>query len=318
MKTLRKELMPISIMLALSIGLVSVVPISRCDYFIIGFLTSACLWIVYAVSWDLLGGYTGMLNFGQMLFVGVAGYTVALIELHFNIPRLFMILAGVAGGTLSSLLISLPAFRVRASYFAVVSLVLPLVFHRVTMTFIKLFGGDYGLNIDRVFRREHLYYAAIGIMAVTVIAIRLVVKRKIGMALQCIRENEETARAVGINVGRYKVIACMISAFFTSLAGVCSFYYMGHVGPDLFGLEGSFDVVIMCVVGGTGSVFGAALGGGILSLVLELMRPVAEYRNVLYAALLVVMMMVAPRGVWGLMKSLFRRRFRNYVQQGAG
>jgi len=127
-----------TIMLALSIGLVSVVPISRCDYFIIGFLTSACLWIVYAVSWDLLGGYTGMLNFGQMLFVGVAGYTVALIELHFNIPRLFMILAGVAGGTLSSLLISLPAFRVRASYFAVVSLVLPLVFHRVTMTFTSM------------------------------------------------------------------------------------------------------------------------------------------------------------------------------------
>ena len=136
-------------------------------------------------------------------------------------------------------------------------------------------------------------------MAVTIVTMRLVVRSRIGTALQCIREDEETARAVGINVYRYKLLACLISAFFTSLAGICGFYYMGHVGPEVFGMMGSFNVVFMGVIGGAGSIFGAALGAGLLSIILEYMRPVAEYRNLLYAVLLVVVVMILPRGIWG-------------------
>ena len=309
METVRKELFSILAVGIISIGLAVVAPLSGNDYYLIGLLTSACLWVVYVVCWDLLSGYTGMLNFGQLLFAGVAGYTVALLELRVpGLPRVLMMLIGLAAGICSSLLIGLPSLRVRSSYFALVSFAVLLVFYRITLTFVDLFGGEYGLSIARIYSREALYFASIFLMALTLIVLRLIVKTRIGMALQSIREDEETARAVGINIQRFKLMACIISAFFTSLAGICGFYYMGHVGPEIFGMMGSFNVVIMGVVGGTGTIFGAALGAGVLSVLLEFMRPVAEYRNIGYAALLVVVILVTSRGVWGVFLSSFNKR----------
>jgi branched-chain amino acid transport system permease protein len=299
--------LPIIVILAIAAGIASLIPLTGYNFFIIGLLTSACLWIVYVVCWDLLNGYTGMLNFGQLFFAGMAAYTVALIEIHSAMARPLAILIGLAVGTTSSLLLALPATRVRSAYFALVSFVLPLVFQRITLTYIKVFGGDYGLSIPRVFSREMIYYFAVGLMATTVIVLRLFVGSRIGMALQCIREDEETARAVGINVSKYKVLACAVSAFFTSMAGICGFYFMGHVGPEIFGMIGSFDVVIMGIVGGTGTIFGAALGAGVFTLLLEVMRPVAEFRNIIYAALLVIIVMMAPNGIWGGTTQLLAR-----------
>ncbi len=307
MEIVRKEFLSIAIVGVISIGLAVVAPVSDYDFYIIGLFTSACLWVVYVACWDLLAGYTGMLNFGQLLFAGVAAYTVALFELNYPLPRLLMMLAGLIAGVASSLLIGLPSLRVRAAYFALVSFAMLLVFFRITLTFIDIFGGDYGLSIPRVFSRQSLYYTSIILMAITLISLRLIVKSRIGMALQCIREDEETARAVGINIQRYKLMACLVSAFFTSLAGICGFYYMGHIGPEMFGMMGSFNVVIMGVVGGAGTIFGAALGGGVLSVLLEYMRPIAEYRNIGYAILLVAVVMMASRGIWGSLASYLRK-----------
>ena len=307
MAIVRKEFLSIVIIGIISAGLALAAPFSGYDFFLIGLLTSTCLWVVYVVCWDLLAGYTGMLNFGQLLFAGVAAYTVALLELNYPLPRPLMMLAGLIVGVASSLLIGLPSLRVRAAYFALVSFAMLLVFFRITLTFIDIFGGDYGLSISRVYSRATLYYSSIILMAMTVITLRLIVKSRVGTALQCIREDEETARAVGVSIERYKLMACLISAFFTSLAGIVAFYTMGHIGPEMFGMMGSFNVVIMGVVGGAGTIFGAALGAGVLSLLLEYMRPIAEFRNIVYALLLVVVIMVASRGIWGGMVSIFKK-----------
>lgn len=294
-----KKYLPIFSMVFISFGLALVVPISDHDFYIIGLLTSSCLCIAYVVSWDLLSGYVGMLNFGQMLFAGVAAYTAALLEVNYSIPRVIIILIAVAAGTASSLLLGLPALRVRSTYFSLVSFVLPLVFHRITMTFIEIFGGEYGLSVPRIFSRESLYYSSIVIMFVAVVTLWLLVRSRIGMAFKSIREDEDTARAVGINVQRFKLMACLISAFFTSCAGVCSFYFMGHVGPDVFGMMESFDIVVFGVIGGPGTIFGPALGGFLLPLLLEGMRAIGEYRNIIYAAVLVAVVMYVPKGAWG-------------------
>jgi len=288
--------------------LMLVVPLSGHDFFIIGLLTSACLYVVYAISWDLLEGYTGMLNFGQLIFAGVAGYTVALLELHSGFGRVTIIVMGIIVGTFSSCLLSIPSMRVRSTYFAIVSFSVLLVCNKITMSFISVFGGDYGLAVPRAFSREQLYYSSVVLMGGTIVACKMLVKSRFGMALQAIREDEETARAVGINVRFYKSAICAISAFFTSLAGICFFYVMGHVGPEIFSMMGSTDVLIMGVVGGQGTIFGAAIGGGLLALVLEAMRPVAEYRNLLYAFLLIGVVMFAPKGIWGGITSLLKRQ----------
>ena len=287
------------IVLAIAGLLALAVPLSGHDYFVIGLLTSMCIFVVYVVSWDLLEGYTGMLNFAQLLFAGAAAYTAAMIELYTGLPRWCAILAGLLAGTASSLLISLPSLRVRSTYFALVSMAILLVAQKITMTFIDTFGGEYGLAVPRAFSREELFYTAVVIMAGTIILSRLLVESRTGMAMQAIREDEETARAVGIGVARYKLTATVASAFFTSCGGLCFFYTMGHVGPETFAMMPSFDIVIMGVVGGQGTIFGAALGGALMSLLLEFMRPIAEYRNIIYALCLVLAIVVAPKGIWG-------------------
>ncbi|MGD9125307.1 MAG: branched-chain amino acid ABC transporter permease [Desulfarculaceae bacterium] len=285
-----------------------VVPLSGHDYFIIGLLTSMCIFVVYVVSWDLLEGYTGMLNFAQLLFAGAAAYTAAMIELYTGLPRWFAILAGLLAGTCSSLLISLPSLRVRSTYFALVSMAILLVAQKITMTFIDTFGGEYGLAVPRAFSREALFYASLVIMAGTLILSRILVQSRIGMAMQAIREDEETARAVGISVARYKLTATVASAFFTSCGGLCFFYTMGHVGPETFAMMPSFDIVIMGVVGGQGTIYGAALGGALMSLMLEFMRPIAEYRNIIYAMCLVLAIITAPKGIWGSLLNWYAGR----------
>src|SRR4030042_4049383 len=97
----RKEIQTFVSVGIISIGLALLAPISDYDYYLIGLLTSACLWVIYVVSWDLLAGYTGMLNFGQLLFAGVAAYTIALFAPNYPLPRPLMILAGLVAGIFS-------------------------------------------------------------------------------------------------------------------------------------------------------------------------------------------------------------------------
>ena len=304
MNRLLKENRAHLIVLGIALALAMAAPVSGYDYFIIGLLTSMCLFVVYVVSWDLLEGYTGMLNFAQLLFAGTAAYTAAMVELNTQLPHWAAILCGLMCGTGSSLLISLPSLRVRSTYFALVSMAILLVAQKITMTFIDTFGGEYGLAVPRVFSREALYYASLIIMAATLILSRLLVSSRTGMAMQAIREDEETARAVGISVARYKLTATVASAFFTSCAGLCFFYTMGHVGPEMFAMMPSFDIVIMGVIGGQGTLYGAALGGALMSLLLEFMRPIAEYRNIIYAFCLVMAIVISPKGIWGALSRL--------------
>ena len=303
----RGEYLPIIIILLISLLLVALVPVSNHSFFIISLLTSALIWSIQAASWDLLAGYTGLFNFGHMLFAGTAAYVVAIVEVNFDIPRPLAILAGLVAGIFSSLLIGLPSLRVRSVYFVLVSFVVPLIMYRITMSFTTIFGGEYGLSIERVYSRESIYYVVTGLAAFTVIVLRILVKSRLGITLQSIREDEETARAVGINVPFYKLVACVVSAGFSSLGGICYFYHMSHVGPEIFSIMSSFNVVIMGLTGGIGTLFGATLGGLGLSLLLEFMRPISIYRNITYAALLVAAVMLFPKGVWGGLASFWQR-----------
>ena len=308
-KLIKKEIKTIIIVLVLAAVFISFAPLSDNNYYLIGLLTSACLSATFVVCWDLLNGYTGMLNFGQLLFAGVAGYTCALLETNFSIPRPVIMLAALFAGTLSSLLLGLPSLRVKSSYFGLISFVLPLVFMKITMTFIGVFGGDFGISVPRAFSRESLYFASIAILAIVVISFKILTRSRVGIALRCIMGDEDTARAVGISVPKYKLVACLISAFFTSLAGICLFYSLGHIGPEIFGMNGSFNIAIMGILGGTGTIFGAALGGAFLSILMEFMRPIAEYRVIVYAVLLVFVVMLLPKGLWGGLTSLFHNVF---------
>lgn len=308
--TFRNLSITLLIVLAISIGFILVVPVSQHNIYIINLVAGALIMGVYVASWDLLAGYTGLFNMGQLIFAGIPAYVVALIETNFNLFRPITILIGFSSAIIGVLLVVLPSLRVRSFYFALVTFVTPLILHTITMSFPAVFGGEYGLSKKRIFSPEVIYYATVSLFAVALITLRVVVKSRIGLVLQAIREDEETARSVGVNVFLYKLLACTVSGTFTSLAGILYFYYMGHVDPSIFGLTASFMVVVMGIVGGMGNLFGPAFSGGILSIVLEYLRPIGIYRELLYGCLFVAVIMLMPQGIGGAVSSWYSRKFR--------
>lgn len=280
-------------------GLISIALLVGGNTFLINTAALALIWAVYGASWDILAGYTGLLNFGQLLFAGSAAYTVAFLENNFDIPFPLVILAGIAAALIAGLLMSIPTFRVRHSYFALVSLVLVLIFEKVCLTFVNVTGGEYGLNVMRAWSPESMYYVVLAVAITSIAALRLLVNSRLGLAFKAIREDEDSARAVGLDVGRLKVLSCLISALTTGIAGICHLYILEVITPNIFSMMSSFQVIIFSIVGGMGTLFGAALGAGLLSVFFEAIRPMAEWRTLLYALLLIAVIMAAPKGIWG-------------------
>jgi len=279
--------------------------------YILTILMLSMVWAIYGMSWDVLFGYTGLLCFGQLLFAGVAIYTVALLKINFDLSLPLLIMAGLTAALISGLVLGLITCRVRHAYFSLTTFALILILERITFSYSNIFGGEYGISINRAWGVLEMYYVVALVFFVTLIVLWLVLKSKIGLALKSIREDEETARAVGINVSALRIFACLLSAFFTGAGGICYLYILEWVGSTIFNMMNSFQVVISSIIGGPGYIFGAALGCGGLSIFFEAMRPISEWRNLVYAVMLIVVILIFQKGIWDHLVSMKHSKSKN-------
>jgi branched-chain amino acid transport system permease protein len=301
--------------------------------------------IVVGVSLNLVNGFTGQFSIGHAAFMTVGGYTAGTL-VYYGQYRLFgspmkvggflgpselwflvSILAGGAGAAVAGLVVGLPSLRLRGDYLALVTLGFgEIVRVLVTRTDDVLddaeviaatpwwelpthTGGALGFNGLPFFTNLFFVWLAAG--AVLLFSYRL--KRSDqGRALLAIREDEIAAEAMGIPTTRFKVQAFVYAAFFAGVAGALFSHEIGTtLNPRELGFQKSFEIVIMVVLGGMGSVSGTTLAAVVLTLLPELLRSFSEYRMIVYAALLIVVMLVRPQGLLGLREvwelPLFRR-----------
>jgi branched-chain amino acid transport system permease protein len=289
--------------------------------------------IVLAVSLNMVNGFTGQFSMGHAGFMAVGGYVAATITyygsfalwgsptLHPGGGTLLFVVACIAAGLAASgmgFVVGLPSLRLRGDYLAIVTLgfgeivrVLvqltdpvisrPEQFKEAsTASMLTHLGGALGFSgVLGIPTYTTIFWAYVFVVLTVISAYRM--KRSTwGRAFLSVRENEIAAEAMGVNTTKVKVRAFVIAAFFAGIAGSLYGHETGQLSPGTLGFLKSFDIIIMVVLGGMGSVSGAIVAAIIMTILPEALRRVADYRMVVYALSLIVMMIVRPQGLFGI------------------
>jgi branched-chain amino acid transport system permease protein len=271
------------------------------------------LWTTTSLAWNLLGGFTGQVSFGFAVFYGLGAYTTAVL-INLGRSPWFAFACAAAIAALASYLVGLPTFRLRGPYFAIATIGVGEAV-RVIMNNLDFAGGASGYRLTEAgpFRQLEHYYSAVGLVALAFVVSTLVATSKFGLALRAIKQDQEAAAAVGVNPYICKLWVHAIAAALTGIAGGVFARYALFIYPGgVFAFQTSISILLMPVIGGIGTVWGAVLGGVIFGVVEE--ELVAKFPNVhllLYGALLMLIILFEPDGLVGLMRRaarLFRRR----------
>ncbi len=267
-------------------------------------LIFANIFVIFAVSWDFISGYTGQVNFGHALFFGVAAYSAALLNKYLGLQPWATIPIGAIVAVLAGMLMCLPALRLRGPYLSLVTLAFPLILLGVIKAFPDFTGGEHGISglPGLSASRTVEYYISMLVMTVSVFIMWKLTDAKsalvrTGIILHAIREDEIAARATGINTIRYKMLAFAVGGFFAGVAGGLYAHFMRIAGPSTLDMMLSFQAIIWTVFGGIVSIYGAVVGVYFLYPLMELLRVVPELRFLIFAAIVIVILLFMPEGI---------------------
>lgn len=262
--------------------------------------------IILTLSLNLIVGYCGQVSLGHAAFYGLGAYASALATIHWHLPFLLALLLAALVGALFGLGLGLPTLRVKDDYLAIVTLGFGVIIDLVLLN-LNFTGGPDGLaqipppHFGGINFRHKVPYALLLAFFVvfTLWLIYRLVNSRHGRALKAIRDHEMTARVMGINAPAYKIAIFTLSAGLAGMAGSLYAHYITFINPESFGLHTSILILTMVVLGGMGSILGSVLGACALTILPELLRRFADYQDLVYGALLIVLLIWRPQGLLG-------------------
>jgi branched-chain amino acid transport system permease protein len=278
----------------------------------------AAIYTIFVTGLNIFMGYAGQVSFGHSAFAAVSGYTSAVLTATYGWGPLPAAALGLVAVLLCALAIGYPTLRLRGHYLAMATLAIGLIAYdvavewgAVTQGYMGISGipplgiGRWTVTSDRGVLLLLIIVAALGTLASAGIR-----HSRLGRAFVAIAGSENAARALGIDVARYKLLAFMISAFYAGVAGSLFVHAVGFVSPEVFGLHMVVLAFTMLYIGGIGTFTGPALGALIVTLLPETFRKFNEYQDLAYGAVLILILIYAPGGIASLPKLLssFTRR----------
>lgn len=266
--------------------------------------------IILTLSLNVATGFLGELALGHAGFMAVGAYTSALITLRSGMPiEVAFPISLVAGALMAALfgfLVGVPALRLNGDYLAIITLAFGQIISIVLRT-LPFTGGALGLNGIQL---ATSFPYAYGMFVLTLVLIITFMFSRHGRAVLSIREDIVASEASGVNTFKYKMIAFVISAMFAGLAGGLFAHHQGVLAPEKFDYNYSINIMVMVVFGGMGSITGSILAAILLTLLPELLRGFSQYRMLIYALLLIILMIFRPEGMFGrkeISYNVFRR-----------
>ena len=270
--------------------------------------TSAAL----GLAWNIIGGYGGQLSLGHAAFYGIGAYTSTLLFLHLGVTPWLGMIAGGCLAVIASLVLGIPCFRLRGTYFTLATIAFAEVLRILVVYFKEFTGGSIGIVLkfnagflNLMFKnREPFAYIALGFMVLTYYLSVWIEKSRLGYYLTALKENEDGARAIGINTYRCKLFALMISAFLTALIGSFFAQYLTFIEPESeFSLGLSIAMTLPVMIGGIGTALGPVIGAFIITPLQELLRIYISgehqgLQHIIYGIVLVVVVICIPQGVY--------------------
>jgi branched-chain amino acid transport system permease protein len=281
------------------------VPLSGVSDYITGVLTMICFYAVFAMSWDLLFGYAGEVNFGPSFLIGVGAYGAGLADANFGLPVVVCIAIGTLAAVAGGLLLAIPALRLRGPYFGLITLVAVLLLQDMIEIFAGTTGGEIGLSVPDVLSVSAAvnFYYAFALMIAAGGFLLLVANSPFGLILQASGQDPVEAQALGFNIVKYKVVAFGISAFFSGLAGALLVFYLGTASVSaMVDVAVGIQVIIAAVLGGRRTIIGPVLGAAFLVGAGEVLRPAGQMSGFIVAALALGVIMLVPDGLLGMVR----------------
>jgi branched-chain amino acid transport system permease protein len=300
----RNPVMPV--LWALAAALVAYVFIT--GGYLIAVLHFAAIYVVFVTGLNIFMGYAGQVSFGHNAFAAISGYTSAVLTANHGWEPLPAAALGLSGALLCALIVGYPTLRLRGHYLAMATLAIGLIVYEVAVQWQAVTQGYMGisgippLGIGRftVTSDRALLVWLVGFAALAVLASASIRRSRLGRAFVAIAGSEDAARALGIDVARYKLIAFLISAFYAAVAGSLFVHAVGFVSPEVYGLHMVVLAFTMLYVGGIGTIAGAALGALVIALLPETVRRFSEYQDLAYGAVLILILIYAPGGLASL------------------
>jgi len=284
--------------------LLFLLPLITQEPYTLRILIFANIFVIFAVSWDFISGYTGQINFGHALFFGVAAYSAALLNKYLGLQPWATIPIGALVAVLAGVVMCLPALRLRGPYLSLVTLAFPLILLGIIKAFPDITGGEHGISGLPALSdsRTASYYISLLVMIISVFIMWKLTDAKsalvrTGIILHAIREDEIAARATGINTIRYKMLAFAVGGFFAGIAGGLYAHFLKIAGPSTLDMMLSFQAIIWTVFGGIVSIYGAVVGVYFLYPLMEFLRVVPELRFLIFAAIVIVILLFMPEGI---------------------
>lgn len=269
------------------------------DPYILRILILAAIFSMFAVSWDFLAGYAGQVSLGHALFFGAAAYATASLNLRLGLAPYLTIPLGALAAMLVGLVAGVPCLRLRGPYLALATLAFPLLLTGLVFSFPKFTGGELGLfRIQRLASTRFLeYYIVVGTAVATVFFLWWITRSRVGLILQAIREDEVAARSLGINTTFYKLLAFSLSGFVAGIAGGLHAHFLRTAGPGNLDMFMSFQPVIWTMFGGMATIYGPVTGVFALFPAMEYLRGISEYRTLVFALLVLLILRFLPGGL---------------------
>lgn len=272
------------------------------------------IYIILALSLNLILGYTGLINLGHAAFFATGAYVSALLSLQAGWSPWIGLIAGGLGAAVIGIIIALPSLRLKSDYLALATLGAGIIIYQVAKNWTSLTRGPmglpgipgftfFGMAIDSTW--AYLILVVVFVL-LTLLIVRRLVTGAYGRVLKSIREDEVASAVLGKNVTRYKIQVFVAGAFFAGLAGSLYAHYITFIDPSSFTLMESVTITLMVIFGGMASVRGSIAGAVILVVIPEMLRFVgmpssvaAPLRQMIYGLLLVILMMKRPQGLFG-------------------
>ncbi len=297
------------VLFAVLLGALLLLPRFVSSYKLLTYTTVLSLTLM-AQGWNFIGGYTGYAAFGNVAFFGIGAYTTGLLMLSkWHVPFFAAIAAGALLSAAVAAAVGLPVLRLKGHYFAIATLGVAEALREIASSWDSVTQGATGIDLPVRSDSSFFYYVALGLVVVGLFLTAFLERSKLGYGWVAIREDQDAARMLGINTTLFKVLAFALSAVFAALAGGIVAYQNIHVAPnDFFKVEYTLQMIIACVIGGVGTVWGPLLGAAVYQLLSTYVwSRFLELHPTVLGAIIIFFIVFLPRGLMNLFRRLASR-----------
>jgi branched-chain amino acid transport system permease protein len=292
----------------ISLILLIAIPFFGYSQYIIRIFIMIGLYTILALGLNILTGYTGLVSLGHAGFFAIGAYTTSLFMIHFQFNFIFAVIVGMVVTGFCGFLIGLPTLRLTGTYLSIVTLGFGEIVKMIIMNWKSVTNGTLGIRgiprpsifgFELTLANSGMYYLMLLLLLLVTFACYAFLKSKLGRALNAIKADELAATMMGIRTARYKILAFVLSAIITGLAGGYYATLLSYIDHNSFSFDVSILILSIVILGGMGTIRGMFLGAIILIVFPEVSRPLMEWRFVVYGLVLIIMMRFRPQGVLG-------------------